>query len=175
MHVRDALLRLDQANKGMLECLLGPGGTLEALSIGLSHVIGAQDAWAQVLFIRGLAGMSPLPGAVDGEFSSQSGDSSGGEIGGPSGKGKGMHENLGKDRKDVPAVTEGVWGNDERSLMEIAKARERTGEDMLELPEGGLEKAFEGSRQGTTEAARVVQEICCCLGEVLKGVSSIDV
>lgn len=168
MHVRDALLRLDQANKGMLECLLGPGGTLEALSIGLSHVIGVQDAWAQVLFVRDLAGMPPLPGAVDEEFSSRSGDSSGGEIDGPSKKGEGMNENLGKDRKYMPAGTEGVWENDKRSLMEIDKARKRTGEEMLELPEGGLEKAFEGSRQGTTEAARVVQEICCCLGEVLQ-------
>lgn len=183
MHVRDALLRLDQANKGMLECLLGPGGTLEALSVGLSRVNGAQDAWAQVLFVRELAGMPPLPGpgAEDKNFSSRSEDSFGGEIDRPSGKGEGTHETLGKctkdeiQRKNGPAMTEGVWGNDEREFLEIAEARERTGEEILELPESGLEKAFDGSRQGTTEAVRVVQEICCCLGEVLKGTTSIDV
>ena len=66
MHIREVLLRLDQASKGMLECLLGTGGTLEALSMALSRVDSFRDAKARALHIRNVSGMPPLQGN-DGE------------------------------------------------------------------------------------------------------------
>ena len=72
MHIREVLLRLDQASKGMLECLLGTGGTLEALSMALSRVDSFRDAKARALHIRNVSGMPPLQGN-DGEVGRASG------------------------------------------------------------------------------------------------------
>lgn len=150
MQIREVLLRLDQANKGMLECLLGPGGTLEALSIALSRIDSVQDANAQLLHMRKYAGMRPLP-SVD--------ESSGADA--ACSLSDGVDDVVRIEHGAARAVCAG-----DKKLAAITQARTTTGAEILELPEDGVEKTFEGGREGLTEAVRVVQEMCCCLAEV---------
>lgn len=150
MLIRDVLLRLDQASTGMVECLLGPAGTLEALSIALSRIDGIQDANTQVLYVRNFAGMAPLSSLSEVSRVCVPGETSGGEDGAE-------HIEVGTPRA-VPA-------QDEKRAA-IAQARHTTGKEILELPESAVEKMFEGGREGMRETVRIVQEMCCCLGEV---------
>lgn len=146
-YIRDILLRLDQASKGMLACLLGPGGTLEALSLALSRIDALRDANAQLLYVRNRAGMAPLPSIGEAVHTAVS-----------SGEGKGEAVQGG--------ITRAVSAPEER-LVAITQARESTGMEVLKLSEDGVENVFCGGRDGANEAVRVVQEICCCLGEVV--------
>lgn len=146
-YIRDVLLRLDQASKGMLACLLGPGGTLEALSLALSRVDALRDANAQLLYVRNRAGMAPLPSSGEAGVTAVS-----------SGEEKGEAVQGGITR---------VVSAPEEQLVAITQARELTGMEVLKLSEDGVENAFYGGRDGANEAVRVVQEICCCLGEVV--------
>lgn len=150
MHIREALLRLDQATKGMLECLLGPGGTLEALSVSFSRINSVHDAQAHLGYVRRRSGMSPA-GMHDGFATAVSGDS--GVV-----VDEVKHAGAGAAR---PVCSVG-----EQALATINEARQMTGTEILDLPEDGVEKAFEGGRDGIAEAVRMVQEMCCCLGEV---------
>ena len=74
-------------------------------------------------------------------------------------RGQGVESAEGEEEGDA-------WGKDGGLLDVIFEARERTGKEILELPEGRVERAFEGTREGTTEAVRIVHEIFSCLGEV---------
>lgn len=147
-YIRETLLRLDQASKGMLACLLGPGGTLEALSLALSRVDALRDANAQLLYVRNRAGMPPLP----------------------SSSGEAMHTSVSLGAEKAEPVQGGITrvvSAPEEQLVAITQARELTGLEVLELSEDGVENVFFGGRDGANEAVRVVQEICCCLGEVV--------
>lgn len=146
-YIRDALLRLDQASKGMLACLLGPGGTLEALSLALSRIDALRDANAQLLYVRNRAGMPPLP---------SSGEAANAAVSSGEEKGEDVHSRITR-----------VVSAPEEQLVAITQARELTGMEVLELSEDGAENVFCAGRDGTNEAVRVLQEICCCLGEVV--------
>lgn len=153
MHIREVLLRLNQANIGMLECLLGPGGTLEALSIALSRIDSVQDANAQVLYVRNYAGMPPLPSIGESVDSAPLAGSDGEVEAVP------PSENL--------LTTRPISASDKK-MAAVVRARKTTESEILSLPEDGVEKVFEGGRDGMNEGVRIVQEICCCLGEVLQ-------
>lgn len=146
MHVREVLLRLDQANKGMLECLLGPGGTLEALSIALSLIDGLKDAQAQALCLRSYAGMSLPPSRA--AKKEEAGD--------------GLSTSMGAN----VAGADGPSRARDDQLVALAESRNAVGAEILDLPEDSVEKMFQGGRDGMNEAVQMVQEICCCLGEV---------
>lgn len=146
-YIKEVLLRLDQASKGMLACLLGPGGTLEALSIALSRIDAVRDASSQLLYVRNCAGMQPLPAtreALDAPLSSRVE------------KGEAVQGGIAR----VVSVPEG-------QLVAITQGREVTGLEVLQLSEDGCESVFFAGRDGANEAVRVLQEICCCLGEVV--------
>lgn len=150
MHIREALLRLDQATKGMLECLLGPAGTLEALSVALSRINSLHDAQAHLGYVRMHSGMTPA-GILDDFTTAVSGES--GSV-----VDAALHVGAGGTR---PGCSAG-----KKALAALNEARHMTGTEILGLPEDGVEKAFEGGRDEMTEAARVIQEMSCCLGEV---------
>ena len=147
-YTKDVLLQLDQASKGMIACLLGPGGTLEALSLALSRIDALRDASAQLVFVRDCAGMPPLPSSREATDPS-----------------------CASSRPETAATSEGriarVVGAPEEKLVAITQDREATGLEVLELSEDGCEHIFFAGRDGTNEAVRVLQEICCCLGEVV--------
>eukprot|EP00903_Cladosiphon_okamuranus_P013168 g12281.t1 len=146
--IKEVLLRLDQASKGMLACLLGPGGTLEALSLALSRIDAVKDASSQLLFVRNCAGMQPLPTtrgeALDAPLSS------------------GMEK-----EESVQAGITRVVSVPEEQLVAITQGREATGAEVLRLSENGCENIFFAGRDAANEAVRVLQEVCCCLGEVV--------
>lgn len=146
-YIKEVLLRLDQAGKGMLACLLGPGGTLEALSLALSRIDAVKDASSQLLYVRNCAGMRPLQTtreAVDAPLSSRA-----------------------EKGEAVDGGITRVVGAPEEQLVAITQGREATGLGVLELSEDGCENIFFAGRDGANEATRVLQEICCCLGEVV--------
>lgn len=147
-YIKDVLLQVDQASKGMLACLLGPGGTLEALSLALSRVDALRDASAQLKYVRDCAGMPPL--ATTREASGVSSVSS---------------------RPATGETSEGritrVVSAPEEKLVAITQDREATGSEVMELSEDGCENIVFAGRDGAHEAVRVLQEMCYCLGEVV--------
>ena len=157
MHIREVLLRLDQASKGMLECLLGTGGTLEALSMALSRIDSFRDAKAQALHMRNVPGMTPLEG------NSEASDASGSS--GLTGATAGSASRVESDGDGAAAVVTVARSPDEK-LAEIATIRKMTASEILGLPEEAVERTFERGRDETNESVRFVQDVCCCLGEV---------
>lgn len=156
MHIREVLLRLDQASKGMLECVLGTGGTLEALSMALSRIDSFRDAKAQALHMRNVPGMTPYQG--NGEASDASGSL--GLVDATAGSPSRVERD-----GDGAAVVVVARAPDEK-LAEIASIRKMTALEILGLPEDGVERTFERGRDETSESVRFVQDVCCCLGEV---------
>lgn len=155
MHVREALLRLDQATKGMLDCLLGPGGTLEALSAALSRVDIVQDAGYYVKYVREQAGLPLSPAVNKGCSESIKRESECGQYRG------GMDEAV-----VVAPPCLGQKADSAQCMIDVHEAQSMTGVDISELGEDGLPRAFEGTRDVSAEGARVIQEMCCCLAEV---------
>ena len=155
MHIREVLLRLDQASKGMLECLLGTGGTLEALSMALSRIDSFRDAKAQALHMRNVPGMSPLQG--NGVKSDASGSM---------GVGDSVAGSASRVERDGDGTAVVVARAPDDKLAEIASIRKMTALEILGLPEDGVERTFERGRDQTNESVRFVQDVCCCLGEV---------
>lgn len=145
--IKEVLLRLDQASKGMLACLLGPGGTLEALSLALSRIDAVRDASSQLLFVRNCAGMQPLSATREAEDAPLSSRAEKGEA--------------------VQSGITRVVSVPEEQLVAITQGREATGAEVLELSEDGCENVFFAGRDGANEAVRVLQEMCSCLGEVV--------
>lgn len=145
-YIKEVLLRLDQASKGMLACLLGPGGTLEALSLALSRIDGMRDASRQLFHVRNCAGMQPL------SITCEASDAP-----------------LSRVEKDeaVPGGITRVVSVPEEQLVAISQGREATGLEVMKLSEDGCESVFFAGRDGANEAVRVLQEICCYLGEVV--------
>lgn len=148
--IKEVLLRLDQASKGMLACLLGHGGTLEALSLALSRIDAVRDASSQLSYVRNCAGMQPLPATGD------------------------TREALDDPPSCKVEKGEAVLGGiarvvsvPEEQLVAITQGREATGAEVLELSEDGCENVFFAGRDGVNEAVRVMQEMCSCLGEVV--------
>lgn len=158
MHIREVLLRLDQASKGMLECLLGTGGTLEALSMALSRIDSFRDAKAQALHMRNVPGMTPYQG--NGEASDASGSS------GLADATAGSPSRVERDGDGAAAALVVVARAPDEKLAEIASIRKMTALEILGLPEDGVERTFERGRDETSESVRFVQDVCCCLGEV---------
>lgn len=146
-YIREALLRLDSASKGMLACLLGPGGTLEVLSIALSRIDGLSDANAQLVFLRNYAGMTPLRRRNEvlhvSTFSEEG------------------------DREAVEGDGSPVVRTSEEQVSALAQARGTTGSEVLELAEDAVVKLFQGGQDLGNEAVRMLQEMCCFLGEVV--------
>lgn len=127
----------------MLACLIGPAGTLEALSIALTRIDPLSDAEAQLSYIRENAGMPPLsPMGMLSDTSSSMGA---------------------ENREAMPDRGKRAV----RAPEDVAQARETTGLAVLKLPEDGVEKMFHGARDEANEAVRMVQEICCFLGELV--------
>lgn len=153
MHIREVLLRLDQASKGMLDCLLESGGTLEALSASLSRVDTLGDARAQICFVRTRAGLPPLESTASSAAAPVVLDN------GVSGA---------KSEEARVAKASSARGNrvDKEELMMTRDAQMSTGLDILDLAEDGVERAFEGARDGTAEASRMMNEMFCFLAEV---------
>lgn len=154
MHVREVLLRLDQANKGMLDCLLGSGGPVETLSASLSRVDSLEDARDLIGYIQTRAGLPTLPG-----------------IGGHPRAAPEMALNDGASKshnEEVILVKEPCSGDGAVEEPNICphRAQMTSGLEILDLAEDGLERAFEGARDGTDEAARMAHEMCSCIAEV---------
>lgn len=155
MHIREVILRLDQANKGMLDCLLGSWGPVETLSASLSRVDSLEDIQTLVRYVRKRAGLSPLP-SID-EYS-------------PAAAEPALNEEERKidNEEDRPVAREPSAGDGGVGESNIGthKAQMMTGLEVLDLAEDGLEGAFEGAREGTDEAARMAHEMCSCIAEV---------
>ena len=145
--IKEVLLRLDQASKGMLACLLGPGGTLEALSLALSRIDAVRDASSQLLFVRDCAGLQPLPATREVE--------------------KAPLSSRAEKREAAQGGIARVVSVPEEQLVAITQGREATGAEVLELSEDGCENVFYAGRDGANEAVRVLQEMCSCLGEAV--------
>lgn len=147
-YIREALLRLDSASKGMLACLLGPGGTLEVLSIALSRIDGLSDANSQLCFLRKYAGMTPL------RLSHEALDVSTGSL-----------EEGGTETGESDDST--IGRTPEEQVSALAQARDTTGSEVLELAEDAVVKLYQGGQDLGSEATRMLQKMCNFLGEVV--------
>lgn len=154
MHVREVLLRLDQASKGMLDCLLGSGGPLEALGASLAQIDSVGDARESISYVRKRAGLGPIQ-----------------DVGGQSG----VEATLTLDEGEMQPPSEEVLivkkptsgnGTIEELNLDTDGARKRTSLEIVGLAEDGVEHAFEAARDGTDEAARMAHEICIFLADV---------
>lgn len=156
MHVREVLLRLDQASKGMLDCLLGSGGPLEALGASLAEIDSVGDAREFISYVRKRAGLAPVQG-----------------VGGQSR----IEATLAFDEGDMQPPSEEVLvvkkptsenGTFGEPNLDTDGARKRTSLEIMGLAEDGVEHAFEAARDGTDEASRMAHEICIFLSEVIR-------
>lgn len=181
MHIREALLRLDQATRGMLDCLLGPGGTLEALSTALSRVDGHEDAQARVLHVHERAGLPPLlagsvapPDAPSADAPSADAPSADYSLR-PGGEGS-KEGSKDETREGEGSIVRGSEpdgrGDATARIASIHEQQKVIGTRILGLAEDGLASAFEGARDLTAECSRVLHDVCCCLAEVGRFVES---
>lgn len=152
MHIRDALLRLDQATKGMLDCLLGQGGTLETLSVALSRIDANQDAQAQIVYVRTHAGLTPVE-SIDG-------------CSGAAGAQDGGTDQAGNEEIRTPKESHTKKDAVSGQKLNTCEVQRTMGLEILDLTEDEVGRAFEGAREATAEGSRVVHDMCCCLAEV---------
>lgn len=157
MHIREALLRLDQATRGMLDCLLGPGGTLEALSAALSRVDIVGDLKSQIALVREQVGLPSIPCAKRVTCKESMDEKRDGA------DEAGKHESLATSapRSGADSDADSSW-----QMVGVHESQRATGIAILDLGEEELTKAFEGTRDVATECARCVQEMISCLEEV---------